>query len=89
MLSIQGRPQRVCSAIGSRTIAPVSMPAGWGRPTTRWRPTFAAVTAETIYQSLRIDPHLIIPDQQGRPVRMIEGGEPLTNFFPWQAFDWN
>jgi len=37
--------------------------------------------AATIYQSLGIDPHLVIPDQQGRPVRMIEGGEPLTKLF--------
>jgi len=37
--------------------------------------------AATIYQSLGIDPHLVIPDQTGRPVRMIEGGEPLTKLF--------
>lgn len=37
--------------------------------------------AATIYQSLGIDPHLFIPDQQGRPVPILEGGEPLTDLF--------
>ncbi len=37
--------------------------------------------AATIYQSLGIDPHVQIPDQQGRPVSILESGQPLTQLF--------
>lgn len=37
--------------------------------------------AATIYWSLGIDPELRLPDQQGRPTPMLEGGKPLTELF--------
>jgi hypothetical protein len=37
--------------------------------------------AATIYQSLGIDPHLRLPDQQGRPVQIVHGGSPVDAIF--------
>jgi hypothetical protein len=35
----------------------------------------------TIFQSLGIDPHSFIPDRQGRPVALVDGGRPLEQLF--------
>jgi len=35
----------------------------------------------TIFQSLGIDPHGFIPDRQGRPVALTDGGRPLNQIF--------
>lgn len=35
----------------------------------------------TIFQSLGIDPHGFIPDRQGRPVPLVDGGKPLDAIF--------
>jgi hypothetical protein len=35
----------------------------------------------TIFQSLGIDPHGFIPDRQGRPVALVDGGRPLDAIF--------
>ncbi len=37
--------------------------------------------AATIYESLGISPELRIPDAQGRPVPLVEGGQPLSKIF--------
>ena len=37
--------------------------------------------AATIYHALGIDPEIRLPDRQGRPVQMIEGGRPLLELF--------
>jgi len=35
----------------------------------------------TIYHALGIDPHGFVPDKQGRPVALVEGGRPLVDLF--------
>ena len=37
--------------------------------------------AATIYHALGIDPHLQVPDAQGRPVNVVDGGRALTELF--------
>ena len=37
--------------------------------------------AATIFNSLGIDPHGVIPDRQGRPVALTDGGQPLDAIF--------
>jgi hypothetical protein len=37
--------------------------------------------AATIYWALGIDPEVRLPDRQGRPVQMLEGGRPLQSLF--------
>jgi uncharacterized protein (DUF1501 family) len=37
--------------------------------------------AATIYTALGIDPHLMLPDRQGRPIAIVDGGQPLTGLF--------
>ena len=37
--------------------------------------------ASTIYYALGIDPHMHVPDAQGRPVAIVDGGRPLTELF--------
>ena len=37
--------------------------------------------AATLFWALGIDPEIRLPDVQGRPVQMIEGGRPLTELF--------
>jgi len=37
--------------------------------------------AATIYSALGIDPHLQLPDPQGRPVSIVDGGRVLTELF--------
>lgn len=44
-------------------------------------PVSPADLAATIYDSLGISPHLRIPDSQGRPTPLVEGGEPLRGIF--------
>lgn len=44
-------------------------------------PTSPEDLAATIYHALGIDPELRLPDAQGRPTLMIEGGKPLTGLF--------
>lgn len=45
------------------------------------RPTSPEDLASTIYYALGIDPDLRLPDQQGRPVQMLESGRPLLELF--------
>lgn len=44
-------------------------------------PTAPEDLAATIYHALGIDSQIRLPDRQGRPVHMIEGGRPLLNLF--------
>jgi hypothetical protein len=44
-------------------------------------PTKPEDLAATIYHALGIDPELQLPDSQGRPVSIVEGGRPLTSLF--------
>ena len=44
-------------------------------------PTSPEDLAATIFQSLGIDPHIQLPDRQGRPVSILEGGQPLRSLF--------
>jgi len=37
--------------------------------------------AATIYHALGVDPNLALPDQQGRPVHILEGGHPRLELF--------
>ena len=37
--------------------------------------------AATLYQSLGISPQLRIPDAEGRPVALVDGGQPLEKIF--------
>ena len=37
--------------------------------------------AATIYHALGIDPHLRIPDAQGRPIDVVQGGAPVLSLF--------
>jgi hypothetical protein len=37
--------------------------------------------AATLYKALGIDPELHVPDAEGRPVRLIEGGRPVSAIF--------
>ena len=37
--------------------------------------------AATIYQSLGVDPEIRLPDQQGRPVHIVQGGSPIDAIF--------
>ncbi len=37
--------------------------------------------AKTIYWSLGINPELVLPDREGRPIPIIESGKPLTQLF--------
>lgn len=45
------------------------------------RPTSPEDLAATIYYALGIDPHLQLPDPQGRPVSIVSGGQPVTELF--------
>ena len=44
-------------------------------------PTRPEDLAATVFQSLGIDPQMSIPDGLGRPVKLVEGGRPLTQLF--------
>jgi hypothetical protein len=44
-------------------------------------PVSPADLAATIYESLGISPELRIPDPQGRPVNLVDGGRPLSELF--------
>jgi hypothetical protein len=44
-------------------------------------PTRPEDLAATIYNALGIDHHLMLPDPTGRPVSIVEGGQPLTTLF--------
>ncbi len=37
--------------------------------------------AATIYHALGIDPHFSLPDAQGRPVHIVDGGRPMHELF--------
>ncbi|NIP96620.1 MAG: DUF1501 domain-containing protein, partial [Akkermansiaceae bacterium] len=37
--------------------------------------------AKTVYWALGIDPDLMLPDREGRPVPIVESGRPLTELF--------
>lgn len=45
------------------------------------RPVSPEDLAATIYWALGIDPELRVPDPQGRPVHVLEGGKPLRGLF--------
>ena len=45
------------------------------------KPVSPADLSATIFQSLGIDPHLRIPDPEGRPTPITEGGRPLDELF--------
>lgn len=45
------------------------------------RPTSPEDLAATIYHALGIDPELRLPDPQGRPTPIVEGGRPVTEIF--------
>jgi hypothetical protein len=45
------------------------------------RPVSPADLAATIYESLGISPELRIPDVQGRPVSLVEGGKAMSELF--------
>lgn len=45
------------------------------------QPTSPEDLAATIYHALGIDPELRLPDPQGRPVQILEGGRPLVELF--------
>ncbi len=45
------------------------------------RPTSPEDLAATIFHSLGINPHIQLPDRQGRPVSILEGGQPLLSLF--------
>jgi hypothetical protein len=45
------------------------------------RPTSPEDLAATIYHALGIDHHLMLPDPQGRPVAIVDGGQPLVELF--------
>jgi hypothetical protein len=45
------------------------------------RPVSPEDLACTIFHSLGIDPHGFIPDKQGRPVALVDGGRALTELF--------
>jgi len=44
-------------------------------------PTTPEDLAATIYNALGIDPHLSLPDAQGRPIFIVDGGRPLRELF--------
>jgi hypothetical protein len=44
-------------------------------------PTTPEDLAATIYHALGIDHHLQLPDATGRPVSIVDGGEPLLPLF--------
>lgn len=37
--------------------------------------------AKTLYWALGVDPELILPDREGRPIPIVESGKPLTQLF--------
>ena len=45
------------------------------------RPVSPEDLAATIYHSLGIDPHIQLPDAQGRPTTIVEGGQPVMDVF--------
>lgn len=45
------------------------------------RPVSPENLAATIYYALGIDPELRVPDQQGKPVQILEGGTPMVELF--------
>ena len=45
------------------------------------RPVSPEDLAATIYWALGIDPEIRLPDAQGRPVQIVEGGRPLRELF--------
>jgi uncharacterized protein (DUF1501 family) len=45
------------------------------------RPVAPEDLAATIYHALGIDPHLQLPDVQGRPTTIVEGGAPVIELF--------
>jgi hypothetical protein len=45
------------------------------------RPVSPEDLAATIYYSLGIDPHLQLPDVQGRPTMIVEDGQPVVDLF--------
>ena len=44
-------------------------------------PTSPEDLAATVYHALGIDPETRVTDAQGRPVSLVEGGEPVTRLF--------
>jgi hypothetical protein len=45
------------------------------------RPVSPEDLACTLFDALGIDPHAMIPDKQGRPVALVDGGRPLRELF--------
>jgi len=45
------------------------------------KPTSPEDLAKTIYYALGIDPELRIPDAQGRPIHVVDGGRPVLELF--------
>ncbi len=45
------------------------------------RPVTPEDLAATIYHALGIDPHIQLPDAQGRPTTIVEGGAPILDLF--------
>jgi uncharacterized protein (DUF1501 family) len=41
-------------------------------------PTRPEDLAATLYWALGLDPAMTVPDEQGRPVRLVDGGEPIA-----------
>jgi hypothetical protein len=48
-------------------------------------PVSPADLACTIFDALGIDPHQFIADKQGRPVALVDGGQPLVDLFAKNA----
>ena len=44
-------------------------------------PTRPEDLAATLYQALGLDPEMAVPDPEGRPTRLIEGGQPINAIF--------
>jgi hypothetical protein len=63
---------------GGRVIGATT--ADGGEPATS--PYSPGDVLATIYHWLGIDPGDMLPDRQGRPVRLIESGEPIRELFP-------
>ncbi|HAY78923.1 MAG TPA: DUF1501 domain-containing protein, partial [Planctomycetaceae bacterium] len=45
------------------------------------KPTSPEDLAATVYQTLGIDPEIRLPDAQGRPVHVVQGGSPVDGIF--------
>ncbi len=72
------RADELASDADVRLTAPRAARA---KPKEKTKPTTPEDMAATIHHALGIDPELRLPDRQGRPTKIVEGGSPIREIF--------